>query len=432
MHDPFDGDDQSGAKPAGSLRHGIAFAAAGNAAFNLCRVGIVVLIAKFASAETLGVFDYSLAVSAPVVTFLMLQLRAAYVADVQRAFPLGAYYTLRRIGMLTAGLLLAGFAIYWLIQGQSTAAVVIFAAVCYGKLIWSTAEIFWGEFQRRERLDRFAVAMTIRGIVMVLPFAVMLPLWQAQPMWAVAAAALTYAVAWTALFWMFERRTVWRALPTQHDWSWAQVAALARQTAPLGLVVLLIAACDSLPRIMIKIHAGPEELGYFSAIYNAVVPLMLLVIAVGHAAANRSAQLYRADVDQLRRLALRLALAGFALGGLAWVAAVFLGRAALRILFAPEYAAYADDLVIVMAGGVLLLPAALFGTIVTSAQRFWVQVPLQGVILLVMFVVAEMTIPTDPVSGGAWSFVARSATQFVVYGGLLLWILRRRPARDND
>jgi hypothetical protein len=81
---------------------------------------------------------------------------------------------------------------------------------------------------------------------------------------------------------------------------------------------------------------------------------------------------------------------------------------------------------------VLLLPAALFGTIVTSAQRFWVQVPLQGVILLVMFVVAEMTIPTDPVSGGAWSFVARSATQFVVYGGLLLWILRRRPARDSD
>lgn len=414
--------------PPASLRLGIAYSSAGNILFNACRVGVVILITKFATPAELGRFDASMAWSAPIVTFLMLQLRAACVADTTGRFTFGTYVAARVVGMVVATVALGVLTAFFAARGATPAFLWLFGAVAVGKLIWSTAEVFWAVFQRQERLDRFAVAMGLRGLGMLVPFAIVLPLWPPpRDDAAVLAAVIAYSVLWLALLLGYEVRLVWRSLtPGERAWTWPSVAALVRQTAPLGVVVLLVAATESLPRLVLSELDDKSSLGYFSAIYLAGLPLLLLVIAVGHAATNRAAQLYRQDAAAWRRLVIKLSTGAMGLGALAWLGAALVGDLALAWVYRPDYAQHAAALTIVMASMVLLLPASLFGTFVTAAQAYWIQVPLQLVVVGVTWGVAVWLVPERPVMGAAWAVVARAAAQFVLYGATLVWLLRRR------
>jgi O-antigen/teichoic acid export membrane protein len=429
--------------PGASLSRNVLTAVAGNVFFNACRFVLVVLIVKCTAAEVLGTFDAAMARSGPIITFCMLQLRGAYVADTRRSFSFGTYQALRALGMAVA----AGALLVWVLAraGHEPAAfTVIFAGVCAGKVIWSLAEVYWGVFQQQDRMDRMALSIALRGVAMLLPFAVVLPVyaWLVQRgvlsasrlAESVAWATCGYAALWSVVLVAYDRRVVRTASDLDYGWDWARVWRLARHTAPLGVVVLIIAVCDSLPRLVISEQdvRGNELLGYFAGLNNVMLPVQLLVLALGQAAANRLARTFDQDAARFVRLTWQLSLATLALGLVTLVAVAVVGRAGLVWLYAPQYAAYQRELLIVAAGAVLLLLASLFGVISTATRFFWVQVPMQLAVLAVSGLVAWRLIPASPVSGGAWTYVARGGTQCVLYGLLVLGVVRASRKRSRD
>ena len=428
--------------PAPSLRRNVAYAAAGNIFYNGCRVLAVVLVAKFASAEILGAFSASLAWSAPIVTFLMLQLRGAYVADTDRDFTFGTYYALRVVCMLiAAGVLLVVLA--WRAASEPIWLFsLMFAAVCAGKLVWGLGEIHWGVFQERERLDLLAWTHVLRGLVMLVPFAILLPLYRgliegglstthlaAGTVWAISATAF----GWLLIAQLFDRPKAKAIGNLDHRWTWDALARLARQTAPLGMVVLILAVCEQLPQIVID-GLGPEakdQLGYFSAMVNVFLPINMLIVALGLASANRIATYYNTDHRAFISLIGKLIGLTAAIGAAALVAVLLFGDLLLRVLYQPDYAAFTTEFVIIMAGGALLLLASLMGIVVTSIRQYWIQVPIQIVVLAATAAVAGVAIPADPVSGGAWTFLTRGAVQAGLYALVLLTVAGRPPRNSH-
>ena len=418
-----------------SLRRNVLYAVLGNGVLNLCRFAAVALLAKFASTEIQGTFTYaSIALAAPVVLFCGLELRAAFVADAAGEFPFGAYRALRAAGMALAGLLLLA-TVLWVTRSEASITLIwMMLAICAGRITLHLAEVYWGVYQRRERLDLMAWSNAIRGLAMLAPFAILLPLFAGRAdagepdpqrrMQVAACAVSIYVLAWAATWWFFDRRHVVGHADADPSWSWPDLLRLAKQTLPLGLVFLLINLGETVTQWFIKRAAGDEgwtELGYFGAMRVLTLGAMFLIVQVSTAAGNRLANYYQKDLPAFVRLAAKLTGVAVAVGAGVLGGAWLFGEWFLRVVYTPEHARHYPEFMILVLAQTIVLLAAVFGSVTTHMRQFWIQVPVQLAVLAATAIAATLLIqPEAPVRGGAWTMMVRSITQAVLYFGCVL------------
>jgi len=420
-----------------SIRRNIFYAVLGNGLLNLSRLAVLALLAKLATTEIQGIYTYTtIALAGPVILFCALELRSAFVADAGGEFTFGTYRTLRMVGMGIAGVVLLATVLWQTRDGGSAALLWMMLAICAGKIVFTLAEIYWGVYQRRERLGLMAWSNALRGVAMLIPFALLfrwlpalgiIDLGQRDPAQLMQLAALAislYVLAWIAICHFYDRRLVVAPGDMDLRWDWPAVWRLAKQTFPLGLVFLLINLCDTVTQWSIKRAAGADgwtELGYFGSMRFITLVAMFLVVQVNIAAGNRLASAYQRDLRAFVRLAAKVTGVALALGvgflGAAW----FHGEWFLRVVYTPEHARhYPEFLILVSAQGIVLL-AAVFGAVTTYMRQFWIQVPAHLTVLAVTAVAATLLIqPEDPVRGGALTELVRSSTQAVLYLGCVL------------
>lgn len=427
--------------PGRSLRGNILYAMFGNGVLNLCRLAVVVLLAKAASTEIQGVFLYTTtALAAPVVLFCGLELRAAFVADAGGEFTFGAYRALRTLGMGVAGVVLLVI-VLWTTQGEPSGPLIwMMLALCASRIVFHLGEVHWGIYQRRERLDLMAWSNALRGLAQLAPF-VILFLWpllagrdddtpNREHLLRITAGAISaYVLAWAAIWWFFDRRRV-----AGHDanlsWDWPALGRLARQTLPLGLVLLLIHLCETVTQGLIKRAGGGEgfsNVGYFGAMRLITLAAMFLMMQVNTAAGNRLANNYQKDLPAFLRLATKLIGVALTIGVGFWSLVWLFGEWFLRLLYTPEHARHYPEFLILATAQAIVLLGVVFGSVTTHMRQFWIQVPVQLTLLAITAVAGTLLIqPDDPVRGGALTILVRSIAQAVLYLGCVLIGIRWR------
>src|SRR5262249_33512279 len=78
-----------------SLRANFSWSFCGNVVYAACQWGMLIVLAKLASPESVGRFALGLAVTAPVVMLSNLQLRGVLATDARQEHPYTDYLTLR-------------------------------------------------------------------------------------------------------------------------------------------------------------------------------------------------------------------------------------------------------------------------------------------------------------------------------------------------
>ncbi|MFH1746427.1 MAG: hypothetical protein ABIG44_05210 [Planctomycetota bacterium] len=432
------GCDAVGSRPLGKS---MLYAVSGMGLFHACQFGVIILLRKFAPAEVLGQVLFSLAIATPVIVFCSLELRGALVADAAGEFTFGTYRRLRSLTVMIAGAILLGMVAWQALTEPRLAYIIILAGLCAGKLIVSLAEIGWGLFQKRERLDLMATSAAMRGLGMILPFALLIPLcawWSGSATATVdqmanstAFAVVIYVAVSIAILFVFDRRCV--AMRPDYDpaWTWRAVGRLARQTFPLGIVLLILHLCNSIPQLVIEHQPnGKAALGYFGALTFVTMAGNLLVFQAANAGANRLAHYYQTDLAAFLRLGGRLLGLALVVGLLLLGGTLLFGEWLLRVLYRPEDAGYYHEFKIIVAAQCLALLTNVFGVLTTQMRLFWLQVPAQVIVLLCTATAAFLFIPsaTNLVYGGACTLLVRSGVHVALYGGCVCFglFMRRR------
>lgn len=436
-----------------SIKRNILYAVLGNGFLNVSRLAVLMLMAKAAGefvdvgAEIQGIYTYTLtALAGPVILFCSLELRTVFVSDTLGEFTYGTYQALRTVGLTVAAVVLAAIVLVQYRSADSLPLLWLMLAVCASRIIFQTAEVCWGVFQRRERLGLMALSNALRGVLILFPFVVAyrwLPalgvvklhqLDEAQTRQSLlsltAAGATAYALAWAGVWWFFDRRLVIAPGDVNLTWNWRDVWRLAQKTIPLGVVFLLIHLCDTVIQSFIKnagIESGWASVGYFGTMKYITLITMFFIVQVNTAAGNRLALALRTDLRAFLRLALKVTAVALAIGVACIGAAWFHGRWFLRVVYTPEHAKYyAEFLLLIVAQSIVLL-AAVFGTVTTYMRQFWIQVPVHLTVLLATAVAAWLFIrPENPVMGGVVAELVRSIAQAILYFGCVLVGLRCR------
>lgn len=416
-----------------SLKKNMLYAVLGNGFFNGCRFLVVIILAKLATVEILGQYSYANALVSPVILFLTFNMRAAMVADARNETPFGVWQMTRNLGLLASLVVIAVLCGWQWQDGASLALLGIIFFVGLGKVFNQASELCWAMYLKRERLDQVAISNAWAGIVMLAPFLVVTPLYfllvrqgLIPPAGMEQGAAIAVAIGAAgalAVYLFYDRPKVHGAADADPRWSWPQVWRTLVHVFPLGLVMLIINLCDSVPRLVMEHRTNSTAaLGYFGALTYIAMTANLLLIQIGIAAANRLAQYYNSNFRQFLRLTAKLIAVALALGGLIFLGTLLLGRWLLTIFFTPEYAAYFPEFLVVVGSQCLALLISIFGITATQMRLYWLQVSAHAIVLLATLAASWVLItPERPVHGASWTFMIRSLVQLLLYGGCLSW-----------
>lgn len=418
-----------------SLRKNFSWTFAGNVVYAASQWGILVVMAKLGTPEMVGQFALGLAVTAPVIMFANLQLRAVQATDARREYQFADYLGLRLITTLLAYLVIVGIT---LISGYGPDTTLVILFIGLAKSFEALSDVFFGLLQQRERMDRIAKSLMIEGPVTLAVMGIILYVTRSV-VWATAG----MAAVWGLQLFLYDRRSgflilrlwspdgiAWRLLRPR--FRAATLARLVWLALPLGFVMMLISLNANIPRYFIERYLGKDQLGIFAAMAYLMVAGTTVISALGQSASPRLAQYYaQGNRNHFLRLLGRLLGIGLALG-LAGVVAVFgAGREILNLFYGPEYAAHADVFVLIMiASGVSYL-ASFLGYGMTAARYFRAQMPLFLMIAATTTAASTILIPVYGLQGAAAALILASLVQITASGWIVLYAVSKLATREG-
>lgn len=399
-----------------SLGRNISYAAVGNATYACCQFLTMMALVKLGSPSMVGEFALALAITAPIIIFSQCNLRSVQATDARAEYDFGDYLALRLLTSTAALLVVIGIAF---LAHHSREASFVIVLVGIAKAIDSVADTFFGKWQRNERLDAASVVYAVNGVASVLTLTAALIVTHSV-VWASAGFAAGSAIALVVCLVVHERYAPGAGVCPR--WETTTLSRLAKLSAPLGIVMLLVSLNASTPRYFVALHDGSYELGIFAAVSYLAVVGTTLVGAAGQSLSPRLATLYAAgDLRSFVRLLRMFALACGFVGVAGVVTAASIGESVLRIVYAPEYARASSVLTISMIAAALSFVGSSLGYGLTAARQFRAQVPLFTVVVLATAGSALVLVPVSGISGAAWAGVVGAAAQ--VAGSLV--VLRR-------
>lgn len=411
-----------------TLRANFSWTLIGNVVYTACQGGILVVLTRLTSAEAVGRFATGLAVVTPVIMLSNLNLRAVQASDARREYVFGHYLALRLVCTL-AGLAVIGAVAGFGRYRVETALTIM--TVGLAKAAESISDVFYGLLQQRERMDRIAQSMMIKGPLSLIALGLTVYLTRSV-VWGTAA----LAAAWAAVLLVYDLRSAEFVLAcrqaadrTKALWpryEWEKLLHLAWLAAPLGFVMMLVALNYNIPRYFIAHFLGEGQLGVFAAVSYLMVVGTTVVSALGQSAIPRLACHYvEGDKARFTRLLWRLVAvaAGLGVGGMGMAAAV--GRPILNMLYGSEYAAHARLLVYVATAAAIFYVSNSLVYAMTAARRFRTQLFLFLLVAGCNAGVCLVAVPVYGLAGAALAVGVSSAVGLAVGAVIVAKALRR-------
>jgi O-antigen/teichoic acid export membrane protein len=389
---------------------------------------MLVVLTKSCTSSEVGLFGLALSLSAPVLLFLNLQLRAVHVTDADEEYRFGEYLALRILTCFVAPLVL--LLIGW-IGGYSAEVLLVLACVGTTKIVESLSDVFQGLQQKHGRMDAVAWSQLLRGLLGLVLLALGAMFTHMALFGAIGMLVATVGT-FLALDLPFARRF---GVSLRPEWRSTRLRALLVVSFPLGLVMMLSSLSTNVPRYILERYEGPDGLGVFAAMAYILVAGSTVVNAVGQSIAPRLAEAFaRGRMGEFHRLRFLLLGVG-AMVGTAFIAGShWFGEEVLTLLYTAEYAAHSSVFSLLVVAGAINFLAAFSGFSATATRSFKGQVVPLILTTLATAACARLLIPSYGLMGAAYSEIAGGITNLVLLELLVIRAIRsarRTPADVN-
>lgn len=390
-----------------------------------CQWGMLMVIAKLLSPTEVGYYVLGLAITAPVVLFSMLQLRAVQVTDAQNLNKFEDFFGVRLITNCAAILVVFGILVSLTSRYDFSVYVIIFL-IGINKIIESTSDITYGLMQKHERLDKVAQSMIIRNVGALTFLAVAVKL----------TGHLVFGIASIGIWWLlalffFDKRNAEKFGPFVPRFHPKIMLSIIWLGLPLGIATGIMVLSSSMSRYFVEAYLGSESLGYFGAMAYAVVGASRIIMALGQSASARLARYYISNRKAYVKLLQKMLAVALVLAIGAVLFGIYLGKPFLSLVYTPEYAERQDVFIWLMVAAGVTMIASMLGYGMTAARRFKSQIPVFLITCGISVLGCWLLIPRYGMKGAAWAMLAATITQCLGSVVVIMLALRSAAARDN-
>ncbi len=373
-----------------------------------------------------GAFILGLAIASPIFQLFDLQLKVVLASDARNDYHFRDYLGLRLISMTIGLIILSAISISC--YGISEISWITIA-IGFGFSVEMTSTVFYGLFQKHERMRLIATSMTLKGgsNVACVVLAVFLTGSILTGVIALCVSRLFWLVAYDipraseilgfdqqqgqAPFWA-------QALPHKQvlpQFDVSRLIRLARATLPLGANIFFSSLAISVPRYFVKNYCDLEMLGIYGSIAYVLVVLNTVTMALAHATIPRLSK-YSAELEKrafivlwLKTIALLIVF--LCLGG---IVVYFAGGFIISRLYTPEFSAYNGTFMILYIAGCLQCMSAMAAACLIARRCLTVQVVLGVTNLCATFLSCLIFVPRFRIQGAAYASVIGFTAQVLL------------------
>lgn len=398
--------------------------AAGNGVYALCQWAMLVILARISTPEIVGQFALGLAITAPVILFTNLSLRAIQATDARREFLFGHCLALRILSVPASFLVILGIVLLGR-HPEEAGWVILLMGLAKG--VEALGDVFYGLFQQRERMDRMSVSMILKGILGVTGLSVGFACTH-QLVWGVAGLGISWALV-GLLYDLPSARFVLRSQPAsglRPVWDRQSLIRLVGRAFPLGVAALLVSLTFNIPRYFIEGLGGERALGFFAAIFSLLLAGTTVVNALGQSASPRWAQYHlKGECRDFWRLLFKVLGLAVVLG-LAGILIVFLaGRQILSFIYGEDYARLSNVLMALSFVAPLGFVASILGFAMTAAQCRRIQPLIFAASVLITASLCWIWVPQQGLMGATWAMGASAGFQALAAGACVWRAVKR-------
>lgn len=430
-----------------SLRLNFSWVLVGNVARAACRYGTLLLIGYFCGLTVAGEYAIAMALCTPLWAFVMLGLRGALVTDARREYSFADYLAVRLIASGIGGLVVVGIVLLGAYDARAATAILLVAAA---RLLEGISDILRARLQQQERMDRIAIALGIQGVGGLALISLIGSLGGSATL---VLAALPIAMALTLLLWDVPcyaemacmapgeghaEGSLWRK-----PLHWSTLGRLSLVAFPLAVVGGLIAFVPQLPKYVIASVSGQEAVAAYTIVAYGITLGMMVVMALGNAAAPRLAKNYAAgDVRRFTRLVIQLVVlvAGIGAAGLGaamlWadeIAILFgtLSPEALRVLH-QENVRLPHLMIALSLFAMMFYVTAPLGRALAAMRKFWSQAISMALGLAAAALIMPWAVRLRGMVGAAEAMALCMAIVAALSAGLVWRELSRLARQQNE
>lgn len=284
--------------------------------------------AKLGSAEMVGQLALSFAIVAPIQILTDMALRPALATDARSDFLFRDYLELRAMSIVV---MVAAVALAALLRAGGAGLILV--AVGLQKAAESASDLWFGVFQREERLSWMGQSVVLRSAASSVAFVAVMLLSQNLLFACLAGFAVRIGIL------LFHDAARGLDLVDLARVGPRRVGRLIKTSLPLAVGLFLMSFTVNIPRYFVEKRMGVATLGVFAALVYVFQAGAMLVDAVSQTACARLARYHLiGDSRSFRRLVLRLIYMALAASGLGVAVALTGGGTLLRLIYSAAFA----------------------------------------------------------------------------------------------
>ena len=300
---------------------------------------LLMVTAKLGSAEMVGQLAMSFAIVAPIQALADLALRPVLATDAGRDFRFPDYVRLR--GM-TIVLFVAVVGVVALMRGGAGSPIII--AIGLQKAFESASDLWFGLFQREQRLNWMGQSVVLRSTLASVAFVGVMLAYGDLLLACIAGVVVRCGVfllhdsaKGSGLARLSESGT---GTESQcHSTTRSRIGALLKTSLPLAMGGFFMAFAVNIPRYFVEKRIGVAALGVFAALVYIFQAGAMLIDAMCQAACVRLSRYHLMGESQaFRRLSLKLALLAVLAAGSGVLVALAGGGPLLRLAYSAAFA----------------------------------------------------------------------------------------------
>jgi len=391
----------------------------GNTLYAASQWAMVVVLARSTNPETVGTLALALAITAPVMIFFNMQLRAVIATDVTGKYEFRDYFRTRLL--TTCGALIVTLPCLFVFRASAaTASVIVLIALSKGAE--SLSDVVHGHWQLVEHMELVGKSLTVRACLGLGAFTLAVVTTRSL-VWGSAA----FLVGSAGVFLGYDMAQVRRAgsflgKPLGNLRSLCNLtgirlstsSALIRLALPLGVAAMLISLNSAIPRYFIEHYCGKQQLGIFSALAYFIVVGSLAMNAVGQSVLPRLARLYGLEARRPFRQMLAGLFACSGAVGIASMAVAFLLGRRLLLIYGKEYADAYPTFLIVMGAASIGYFISILNFSLNAIGAYRIQMPLFLTTTLLLIGMCGVFVPAYGIVGAAIALAVCSGIQAVL------------------
>ena len=385
--------------------------------FGFQSVLILVVLTRTAGLADSGIFTLAYAVASLFLYIGKYGVRNYQVSDVSYEHSFQEYRIARYLSISVMVLCTILYIIYGVIVNQYTwQKSMVILLVCLYKVPDALEDVYFGEYQRKGRLDIAEKAMSVRLGVSIAALCLMLVITGNLIVSLLVAVSISFLSMQLLIKWTVS------LFPMDYRLRWHSVRMVMKACFPLFTGFFLSQYIGNAPKYAIDMNMSDEMQACYGFISMPVFVIGLLSNIIYSPILHRMADYWMSGKVKLflRRFLLQAAIV-IGITSVCLVGAYFVGIPVLSLFYDTDLSAYKSELLILLSGGGFLALAGLLNITITIMRFQYHLLIGYAVVSLIALLCSDKVVNVWGMRGAAWIYTILMGLLFGIF--IILFII---------